>query len=188
MNPITGDGKVQAVPVDVIATGKNAHAIGADPQNAFVFASNLGSDVILQYRFDAASGKLVPNTPASVASKAGAGPRHFVFHPGGSFVYASNELDGSVSTYSYDHKLGTLTLVAGNTVMLPGFSGGAPATADIHLTPDGRFLYVSERTSSTLSAFRVNPDTGALTGVGSLRPRRSRADSILTPAAGICWR
>ena len=166
VNPISATGLVQE-PATVINTGKNAHAVGSDPKNNFVFASNLGSDVILQFKFDAATGKLTPNTPPSVATKAGAGPRHFVFHPNQRYVFSTNELDGTVNTYAYDAAQGTLTLKGSVSAVLSGFKGDAPAAADIHLTPDGRFLYASERTSSTLTAYRVNAGTGELTVIGN---------------------
>ncbi|EJL88383.1 3-carboxymuconate cyclase [Herbaspirillum sp. CF444] len=167
VNPISAAGLVQG-PAVVINTGKNAHAVGSDPKNNFVFASNLGSDVILQFKFDVATGTLTPNTPPSVATKAGAGPRHFVFHPNLRYVFSTNELDGTVNTYAYDAAHGTLTLQGSVSVVPAGFKGDAPAAADIHLTPDGRFLYASERTSSTLAAFRVNAATGALTLIGNV--------------------
>ncbi|WP_369871325.1 lactonase family protein [Herbaspirillum sp. 3R-3a1] len=166
VNPISATGLVQE-PATVINTGKNAHAVGSDPKNNFVFASNLGSDVILQFKFDAATGKLTPNTPPSVATKAGAGPRHFVFHPNLRYVFSTNELDGTVNTYAYDAAQGTLTLKGTVSAVPAGFKGDAPAAADIHLTPDGRFLYASERTSSTLTAYRVNAKTGELTIIGN---------------------
>ena len=167
VNPISATGLVQE-PATVFDTGKNAHAVGSDPKNNFVFASNLGSDVILQFKFDAATGKLTPNTPPSVATKTGAGPRHFVFHPNLRYVFSTNELDGTVNTYAYDAAHGTLTLKGTVSAVPAGFKGDAPAAADIHLTPDGRFLYASERTSSTLAAYRVNAKTGVLTLIGNV--------------------
>lgn len=172
VNRIAPDGTVVAQPVSVTPTGKNAHAIGSDPGNNFVFASNLGSDVILQYKFDAATGSLTPNTPPSVSTKAGAGPRHFVFHPNLRYVYSTNELDGTVNTYAYNAAAGLLTLLASTPVLPPALQAAtgpdAPATADLHLTPDGRFLYVSERTNSVLTGYRVDPDTGALSLTGRI--------------------
>jgi len=167
VNPIDAFGLVQDAGVMVTATGKNAHQVGTDAHNQFLFASNLGSDVILQFRFDANSGKIVPNTPPSVATATGAGPRHFVFHPNQRFVYSTNELDGTVNTYAYDAKHGNLHLLATDSAVPPGFKGDAPAPADLHLTPDGRFLYASERTSSTLAAYRVNAHTGGLRAIGN---------------------
>ncbi|MBP0596573.1 beta-propeller fold lactonase family protein [Herbaspirillum sp. LeCh32-8] len=166
VNAIGADGAVQAPPLAVIATGKNAHSAQVSPDNAFLFASNLGSDVILQFRFDAATGKVAPNAPASVATKAGAGPRHFVFSNDSRFVYSTNELDGTVNTYGYDAKAGTLSLQATDSALPDGFKTSEQlATADLHLTPDGRYLYASERTSNTLSGYRVDAASGKLTRV-----------------------
>jgi 6-phosphogluconolactonase len=168
VNPIDAVGLVQSQGVMVTETGKNAHQVITAPDNKYVFASNLGSDVILQFHFDAENGKLTPNTPPSVATKAGAGPRHFVFHPNRRFVFSTNELDSTVNTYGYDAAHGTLTLLSTISAVPAGFRSDTPAAAaDIHLTPDGRFLYASERTSSTLAAYRVNSRTGTLTLIGN---------------------
>jgi 6-phosphogluconolactonase len=166
VNAITPAGAAEPKPLAVIPTGKNAHAIASDPSNQFVFVTNLGDDQILQFRFDPTTGRLTPNTPPSVATKKGAGPRHFVFHPTRSLVFSTNELDGTVDTWRLDPSSGRLTSIGSTSLMPPNFSGGAPAAADIHLTPDGRFLYTSERTSNTLAAFSIDPDTGRLTIIG----------------------
>ncbi len=166
VNAIGSDGAVQTPPLAVIPTGKNAHSVQVDPANAFVFASNLGSDVILQYRFDPASGAITPNTPPSVATKAGAGPRHFVFSPDQRFLYSTNELDATVNTYSYDRQAGTLSLLDSVSALPEGFrSSEQLAAADLHLTPDGRFLYATERTSNTLTGYRVDRTSGKLTRI-----------------------
>lgn len=162
VNAIHSGGAVNPKPLEVIPTGKHAHAIATDPSNKFLFVPNLGDDVILQYRFDEASGKVTPNQPSAVQAKKGAGPRHIVFHPNRRFLFSTNELDGTVSTYSFQVS-GTLALLSSASVVPAGFQGSAPATADLHLTPDGRFLYASERTSSTIAAFRVDNDSGKLT-------------------------
>ncbi|KAF1046477.1 MAG: 6-phosphogluconolactonase [Herbaspirillum frisingense] len=163
VNAIGADGTVQTPPLAVIPTGKNAHSAQVDPDNGFLFASNLGSDVIMQFRFDAATGKVAPNDPPSVATKAGAGPRHFVFSSDKRFVYSTNELDGTVNTYGYDAKTGTLKLQATDSALPEGFKTSEQlATADLHLTPDGHFLYATERTSNTLSGYRVDAVSGRL--------------------------
>jgi 6-phosphogluconolactonase len=163
VNAIDDAGEVAPNPLAVIPTGRNAHAILADRSNRFVFVSNLGDDAILQYRFDEADGTMTPNDPPAVHTPTGSGPRHFVFHPNRALVFCLNELDGTVSAYRLDAN-GTLTLLASRPVLPDGFSG-KPWAADLHLTPDGGFLYTSERTSSTLAAFRVD-DGGTLTPVG----------------------
>jgi 6-phosphogluconolactonase len=124
----------------------------------------LGDDMILQYRFDERTGELTPNEPPAVTTQPGAGPRHFVFHPNRRFVFVVNELNGTVDTYRLAAD-GTLALVQTVSVLPSDFSG-EPWAADIHLTPDGRFLYTSERTSSTLAAFGVDGNSGELTALG----------------------
>jgi len=165
VNALDGKGQVAPKPLVVVPTGKNAHCIATDLSNRFLFVSNLGDDVILQYRFDETSGKVSPNTPASVETKKAAGPRHFVFHPNRRFLFGTNELDGTVNTYRLNSS-GGLALVESTSALPAGFAG-KPWTADIHLTPNGRFLYASERRSSTIAAFRVDGNTGKLTLIGN---------------------
>jgi 6-phosphogluconolactonase len=93
-NVISSEGRIDPEPLAVIPTGRNAHYIAPDLTNKFLFVTNLGDDAILQYRFDARSGAISPNEPATVRTRKGAGPRHLAFHPNGSFVFGSNELDG----------------------------------------------------------------------------------------------
>jgi 6-phosphogluconolactonase len=166
VNAISPGGDVNPVPLAVIPTGKNAHAIATDPSNKFLFVSNLGDDVILQYRFNEANGAITPNDPPFVKTRKGAGPRHFVFHRNHRFVFAINELDGTLDTYLFNVS-GTLTLLDSASIVPAGLMDGAPAAAELHLTPDGRFLFASERRSSTIAAFRVNGDSGKLSLIGN---------------------
>lgn len=141
----------------ILATGQKAHCILPDPSNRFVYATNLGSDQILQYRFDAASGTLNENQPALVKTEAGEGPRHLVFSPDGRFLYALTELKGNVLQYGVDAQTGTLRQLASISIFP---SDGAPDkiwAADLKITPDGRFLYASERTTSRLSLIALAP-------------------------------
>ena len=162
VSPIGQQGFAQPRPVQVIATRPKAHAILSDPSNSWVFATNLGGDIILQYRFNAVTGTLTPNTPPFVETAKGAGPRFFRFHPGGRFVYAINELGDAVDAYRFDAMNGTLTL-ANSVKVAPRDLNGTPSPADLHITPDGRFLYASERTSNTIAAYRIDLEAGALT-------------------------
>ena len=141
----------------VIDTEPNAHAIVPDPSGRYVFVPCLGGGMVMQWKFDAADGTLTPNTPAAIAQQPGAGPRHFVFHPTGRHAYLLNELDASVTSFAFDGDSGLLTQMQ-NLSILPGDFSGQPWAADIHLTPDGRFLYASERRSSTLAVFAVGAD------------------------------
>lgn len=164
VNAISPTGEVNPKPLAVLPTGQHAHCILTDPSNRFLFVSNLGADAIQQYRFNQTSGGITPQQPAAVATKQGAGPRHLVFHPRRHFVFSTNELDATVNTYLLNGS-GTLKLLASTSMLPPAFQG-KPWAADLHLTPDGRFLYASERTSSTIAAFRVNGRSGHLTLIG----------------------
>ncbi len=182
VNPIGWRGLVQPDPTQVMMTGRNAHAILPDPSNRFVYVPNLGSDQVMQLIFDEKAGILNPNKPAAVFTKYGAGPRHLDFSPNNRFVYVLNELNGTVNAYAFDNQTGLLSEIQSISAVprdsklppgIPAAGIGAPQAtpgvereeikcADIHVTPDGRFLYASERTTSTLAAFAVDSATGKL--------------------------
>ncbi|MBK6864939.1 MAG: lactonase family protein [Ideonella sp.] len=166
VSAIDAEGVAQAAH-QMLATPPHAHAIQADPSNRFVLATSLGGGVVLQLRFDAEQGLLTPNALPHWQARPGAGPRHFVFHPNARWVYLLNELDAGVDLLDFDAERGTLQLRQTVSALPPGFSG-EPWAADLHLTPDGRFLYASERRSSTLAAFAVDAATGALAPIGSV--------------------
>jgi len=187
VNPVGSDGRVAVDPRQIIAIGRNAHSILVDATNKFVFVPTLGTDQVFEFTFDAASGFLSSNTPPILQMKTGTGPRHFVFSRDNKFIYVLSELLATVTTLSLDAKTGQLAEVSSASAMPadsklgPGAPRGAVGAAnapprdtsndiwaaDIHLTPDDRFLYVSERTSSALAGFRVDAATGKLTYLGS---------------------
>jgi len=172
VNSIGKDGVVGAVQ-QLIPTAPNAHAIHADASNRHVFATSLGGDNLSAWRFDAETGKLTANEPALtpvVPEKSG--PRHFVWDRAQRHMYLLNELDAAVHVMAYDKERGTLRAVQRTTTLPTGFTG-KPWAADIHLSPDGRTLYASERTSSTLSSFRVDAATGQLQPLGQVPTEKS---------------
>jgi 6-phosphogluconolactonase len=162
-----GPNGVIAPAQQIVATEPNAHCIIVDPTNRYVLHTSLGGDVIYQQKFDARAGKLTPNDPPTVSVKAKGGPRHLVFSPDKKFVYLLNELDAAIYVFPWDAATGTLKKERQVASALPKGFDGKPWAADIHLTPDGKFLYASERTSNTIAAFRIDPKTGALTSLGS---------------------
>lgn len=166
VNPIGTDGVVKP-PAQVVPTGPNAHAILVDPSNQHAIATNLGSDSVLDFKFDGATGKLTPNDPPSIKVADKSGPRHFIFHPNRKYLYLIHELDGSVRVFDFDGKTGALREKQTVNSLPDGFKD-KPWAADIHITRNGSFLYTSERTSSTLKAFKVDPKDGTLTAVGSV--------------------
>lgn len=166
VSPI-GPQKVIQPARQVLPNHTNAHAILADAKNRYVLATTLGNDLVNVFRFDAATGNLEPNTPPSVSLKEKTGPRHFVFHPNGGLVYVLGELDAAVHVFDYDGDNGRLKEKQSASALPQGFTG-KPAAADLHVTPDGKFLYSSERTSSTITGFRVDQANGTLTPMESI--------------------
>jgi 6-phosphogluconolactonase len=161
VSPVGADGVIG--PTRQVLPGQtNAHAILADAKGGYVMATTLGNDQVNVFRFDAKAGKLEPNTPPSVSVKAKTGPRHFVFHPNGRLVYVLGELDATVHVFDYDAGKGRLEERQSVSALPPGTTGRI-AAADLHITPDGKFLYSSERTSSTLTGFKVSAADGTLT-------------------------
>lgn len=166
LNPLLTSGVV-GEPKQVIPTGLNAHAFLPSPDNRFVFATNLGSDQVLGFAFDTTAGTLTPKDPPVYRVLEKSGPRHFVFHPNGKFVYLVHELNGDLAAFTYEAKSGAWDEIQRTTALPEGFSG-KPWAADIHITPDGRFLYASERTTNTLTAYKIDGSSGKLTTIGSV--------------------
>jgi len=173
--PVLGDGSLgEAVDVEQY-TGSgpdrgrqeapHAHCIVLDRANRFAYSCDLGTDRVMVYRFERRTGRLTPNTQPWVAAKPGAGPRHLTFHPGRRFAYVLNELDSTLTAYSQSAVRGTLKELQTLSTLPRGF-GGANTGADLHVTPDGRFLYSSNRGHDHLACFRVDARTGTLTLVG----------------------
>ncbi|HEX6210555.1 MAG TPA: beta-propeller fold lactonase family protein [Methylomirabilota bacterium] len=187
VNAVGADGRVAGDPLQVIPVGRNAHAIRTDAGNKFVYVPTLGTDQIFQLTFDATSGRLASNTPAVLQMKPALGPRHFVTSGDNRFMYVLSELHATVTTLSLDARTGLLAEIGSASGLPPGSTlvPGAPRgavggpnvpprnldndiwAADIHLTPDEKLLYITERTSSTLAGFRVDGATGKLTYLGS---------------------
>jgi 6-phosphogluconolactonase len=142
--------------------GPHAHWIETTPDNRFAIAVDLGLDELLVYRFNASTGALTPNEPPYASLGPGSGPRHLSFHPNGHFAYVVNELQSSITTFSYDPSRGALRKL--NTVStLPKDFTGANDGAEIHVHPSGKFLYASNRGHDSIALFSIDSHTGALT-------------------------
>lgn len=140
------------------------HSVVPDAANAYAFVPDLGLDRIMQYRFEHTSGRLLANDEPWAAARPGAGPRHMVFGPTGETAYVVGELDSTITAFAYNPARGTFQ--ARQTVsMLPGEYSGPNLAADIHLTPDGRFLYGSNRGHDSIAAYAIDEDTGTLTPI-----------------------
>ncbi len=151
--------------------GPHAHSVVLDAAGRFAVVSDLGLDKLFVYRFDAKSGSLAEN-PAALSLPAGAGPRRFAFHPDGRHGYSINELDSSVTAFAWDAASGGLRPLQTVSTLPAGFAG-ANSTAEVAVSPDGKFLYGSNRGHDSIAIFAIDATTGALTAAGH-QPTRGR--------------
>lgn len=171
--PIEKDGKLGAS-VDLVqhsGFGPNkdrqeaahAHSINLVIPNRFACAADLGIDKIMIYRFDEKTGKLTANEKQPFyQSKAGSGPRHLTFHHNGKYGFVINELDLTVSALAFDNKLGTLTEIQTVPTLPSGASTNGVSCADIHISPNGKFLYGSNRGHNSIVSYQIDENTGRL--------------------------
>jgi len=169
--------------IQTYKTGMHAHSVRTDPSNRFAYAGNLGVDRVLQYRLEPKDGKLVPIGEGYVTVPENTGPRHLAFAPNGKFLYVVGEMSGTVTAFSIDDKTGGLKQVnqangiPARLKLAPGQARDARNNdlkddptpriwaADVRISPDGKWLFTSERTSSSVSVFKVDPATGKVTFV-----------------------
>ncbi|WP_122448201.1 lactonase family protein [Pseudomonas viridiflava] len=169
--------------IETYKTGMHAHSVRTDPSNRFVYAGNLGVDRVLQYRLEPKDGKLVPIGEGFVAVPDNTGPRHLAFSSDGRFLYVVGEMSGTVTAFLINEKTGALKQVSqadgipARLKLAPGQARDARNNdlkddptpriwaADIRLAPDGKWLFISERTTSSVSVFKVDPAKGNVTFV-----------------------
>jgi 6-phosphogluconolactonase len=172
--PVAMDGSLRAV-AQVIAhqgasvnqqrqEGPHPHMIAPSPNNQYVLVTDLGTDQVMIYAFDAATGRLSPATPPAIAVTPGFGPRHFAYHPSKPILYVLNELGAQVSVITTDAQGAPQTAIQTAPLLPEGFTDPNKA-ADIHLTPNGEFLYATNRGHNSLAMFRVET-SGQLTALG----------------------
>ncbi|WP_128255453.1 lactonase family protein [Falsirhodobacter deserti] len=163
--PVGQDGLITAGPRQVQPAGRNAHAIRTDAAGRVAFSTALGTDEVIRFTIDADSGMLTPLDEAETG--AGSGPRHLVFSPAGDRLYVVTEFSGEVVRFDVTAnglaEMGRVSILPEGTALQNGLPplvkrDGVPRiwAADILITPDGRFLYVTERTTSRISLI----DTG----------------------------
>ena len=209
VSPIGGDGLITAAATQVLPTGRNAHSILVDRTNRFVYAALLGANCVLQFAFDAKTGKLTPLDPPAVSPEPGHGPRHLAFSPDNKFLYVPNELSGYVTQYAIDSTKGTLKpldsvpsvpaelgMKWGQPQVPSSAAPTAPApkadtkpdekppiwAADLRLTPNGKFLYTTERNTNKIALFTVAPDSGKLTYVTNFATERQPRGINIDPS------
>ena len=135
----------------------HAHCFVISPNNRFAYSADLGTDQIVCYTLDPATALLTPGSQSFVRTSPGAGPRHLTFHPNGRFMYVINELKNSVTLFDFLPDSGML--IERQTIStLPGDFEGTSHTADLKITPNGRFLYGTNRGHDSIAAYRIADD------------------------------
>ena len=144
----------------------HVHSVIPSKDGKYIYVSDLGTDKINIYTINK-SGKLSPAKKPFAESKPGSGPRHFALHPSGEFAYSAEELSSTVAAYKRDKATGSLNHIS-RVSMLSAESGfeGQNSAADIHISPDGKFLYASNRGQDNLAIFAIDSSSGNLTLVG----------------------
>jgi len=196
--PVNADGSLAPMADLVTLEGKpgphpteqdhsRPHHIPIAPDGKFFVVPDKGFDRTYVFRVDPANGKIVPSEQASVVSAAGAAPRHFSFHPNQKFAYQCNEIDSTITSFGYDTETGRLDQLEVQTTLPDGFSE-RNSTAEIHVAPSGRFVYVSNRGHNSIAIFRVDEASGKLTSVGweSTQGRQPRYFGI-SPDGGLLY-
>ena len=145
--------------------GPHVHSTVLSPDNKYLFTPNLGTDKVSIYKCDIGNQTkpLSPAEPAFVSVKPGSGPRHFIFHPNSKFAYLIHEMGSLVTVF--DYKNGKLNEIQSITMLAPDFKGRVGA-ADIHVSPDGKFLYGSNRGDANELVIYAIEKNGKLTYAG----------------------
>lgn len=171
--PIGDDGRL-GKPIDVVqhtGTGPNkdrqeaahAHSIILDSQNKYAFVNDLGIDRVMIYEFDKGRGTLATNAKQPFFSAAaGAGPRHFKFHPSGKFAFVVNELDMTLTSLAYDPVSGGLKAIDTLSTLPAGVSGPSNSCADLHVSPSGDHVYASNRGHDSIAVYAFDKSSGKL--------------------------
>ncbi len=138
--------------------GPHAHMISADPTGRWVLVNDLGLDRTFIWRLDQQSGKLTAGSPAYVpAASAGAGPRHFGWHPNGRVFYNLYEEASELAVYDWDPRTAALQLKQKVSTLPPGYAGTNYAS-ELVITPNGRFIYAGNRLHNSFGIFAVALD------------------------------
>jgi 6-phosphogluconolactonase len=165
-------------------TKSHAHAAVIGPGNRHVYVPDLGLDRVFVYKLDAATAKLEPSEPPYTELPKGLGPRHLTFHPAGKFAYVINEHGNSVTVLDFDAASGALTAKQTLSTVPADFTGKSYC-ADVKITPDGKFLYGTNRGHDSIAIYSIGAD-GTLTLVG-IEPSLGKGPQNLAITADGAW-
>ena len=152
--PIDAHSVVDGKATEIIDTKPKAHCVFLHAGNKHAYVPVLSADYVMQFKFDAATGMLTPNDPPTVATKAGAGPRHFTIHPNGKWAYLITETTATIGTYSIDKDKGTLTGI--------GKWPTEKTPRGFNIDPRGRFVLSAGMDSASLTVHAIDQASGEL--------------------------
>ena len=165
VHAIDGAGSISAQPVDRVETAEHAHSILTDATNRFAFVPHTcPANMVAQFQFDPATGKLSASDPPRYHPPTPEGPRHMCFHPQLNVYYTVNEDASTVSAHQLDAASGTLMGI--QTLSMLPFKVEGNSGAEIKITPDGRFVFASNRGHDSIARFAVDAASGELTALG----------------------
>jgi len=187
--PLTTDGSLQSISQLINFEGSgpdtnrqdkpHLHCTVFSPDQRYLFAANLGTDQLHKFTINDEAPFLVTGNPEAYTLEPGSGPRHLTFHPNSKYAYLINELSGKVTFFHYSEgHLEPVQYILSDTSEGVGGKG----SADIHVSPDGKFLYASNRANTNnIAIFRINDSDGRLTLVGHQPTGRHPRNFIITP-------
>lgn len=183
--PIGENGELQSTATRIISTATNPHAISTDPSNQFLYITNMTGNKILQYKFDTVTGIFSAMDPSEIVPPEGTGPRHFVFHGGKKIMYVVNETGNSITSYKITN---SGVLERSQTIStLPETFSGTNKCADIHITPDNKFLFASNRGHESIASFRIDPETDSLIANGFYNTVSSPREFDIDPTGSFLY-
>ena len=173
VHPIGDDGAAHGPAADRRETEQYSHWVATDRSNRYAFVPHVQSaNKIYQFIFDGDTGALTPNAVPSVDAGPGQGPRHLAYHPTLDVVYADNEQECSVTVYQLDPAHGTLQASQTLSTLPDGGFDGEKSNAQLHIHPDGRALYASNRGPDSIAMFAIDPHNGAISSLGQQPARK----------------
>jgi 6-phosphogluconolactonase len=152
-------------PDTIRQSSSHIHMAVPDSANNTLYVSDLGNDELYVHGFDAGFGMIQAPKQLHVNTSPGSGPRHLDIHPNQKFLYLLEELSGGVSVFSIGPE-GRLSGIQHVSILPKGYTGPA-GSADVHVSPDGKFLYTSNRgESNTIAIFSLDKNSGKLKLIG----------------------
>jgi len=143
-------------------SGPHAHSLVFSPDGKYAFVPDLGIDKMMIYKTNAGTQPLAETALPYFKTQPGAGPRHCTFSPDGRFDYLINELGCSILVLAYDEEDGSFKEVQAVSSLPQGVNVPGNTCADVHITPDGNFLYGSNRGHNSLIIYKIDKNSGML--------------------------